>query len=57
MTDIGEAIAVIAGVGYFVGIPLSIGVGIAAGFGPLSILFCPLWPFTAMIWLGYWLAT
>lgn len=43
---------------YAVGVPVAIGVALAKGVSPFLALYgSPLWPATALAWLGYWLAS
>lgn len=56
MDDVYDIAASLAAVAYFLGIPISVGVGIAMGTGPVAVLLSPFWPASALVWLGYWVA-
>lgn len=56
MDDAFDIAAALATVAYFIGIPISAGVGIAMGAGPAAVLLSPFWPVVGLAWLGYWVA-
>lgn len=56
MDDAFDIAAALAAIAYFIGIPISAGVGIAMGAGPAAVLLSPFWPVVGLAWLGYWVA-